>query len=234
MISSLSVVIPVYNEQAVIHTTLSEVKMYLDTLDLNYELIVVSDGSTDNTTQEVRKHADVILIDNKLNKGKGAAVNIGVIRSTKEYILFMDADHAVDIKNLLNFLPHCETNDIVIASKYIKTDSQYPFHRKVIGKVFSEIRTIVTGLKLKDTQCGFKIYSKDVAKKLFAQSKINGWCFDVEILMLAKIQGMQVIEVAVDVKNSDRVSRINVFSSGTQMLVDLIKLRFNFLRGKYS
>jgi dolichyl-phosphate beta-glucosyltransferase len=234
MILSLSIIIPAYNEEKVISDTLTELQRGLKQFNLTHEILVVNDGSTDATSKEVRKFEEVKLIEIAGNLGKGNAVKVGVQKAKMDHVLFIDADHAVDISNLNNFLPHVNTNDIIIGSKYINSSSAYPFHRKIIGKTFSAIRTVITGLSLKDTQCGFKLYKTIAAKKLFKRSIIKGWCFDVEILMLAKTEEITVKEIAVNVKSSDRVSRINVLSSGFQMLFDLLKLKINFIQGKYK
>lgn len=174
------------------------------------------------------------MVNNANNKGKGEAVKQGVVNSTKEFLLFIDADHAVDIKNCDTFISYCDDFNVVIGSKYIDQESDYPAHRKVIGKTFSKLKQLITGLKTKDTQCGFKLYKTAVAQQLFKKSIIKGWCFDVEILLLAQKEKIKILELPVDVKNTERVSRINVLSSGTQMFIDLIKLRINFIRGKYQ
>lgn len=233
MISSLSIIIPAYNEEAVIAKTLSEVSNYLGQQAYSSEIILVNDGSTDDTAKIASGFSEVVLINNKVNTGKGASIKRGVAAASKDFILFIDADLAISINNCNRFINFASDFDIVIGSKYIDQKSEYPIHRKVIGKTFSFLKSAITGLKIKDTQCGFKLYRSTVAKELFQLSNIKGWCFDVEILLIAQKKACKIKELPINVKNTERISRINVVGSGIQMLYDLVKLRINLFRGKY-
>ena len=233
MISSLSIIIPAYNEEAVIAKTLSEVGNYLSQQTYSSEIILVNDGSTDDTAKIASGFSEVVLINNKVNTGKGASIKRGVAAASKDFILFIDADLAISINNCNRFINFASDFDIVIGSKYIDQKSEYPIHRKVIGKTFSFLKSAITGLKIKDTQCGFKLYRSTVAKELFQLSNIKGWCFDVEILLIAQKKACKIKELPINVKNTERISRINVVGSGIQMLYDLVKLRINLFRGKY-
>ena len=230
---SISVVIPAFNEEKVISKTLIEIQEYLHEHFNDFEIIVVADGSKDGTIKVVQEFRDVRLLINSTNRGKGNAVKKGILSATKDYVLFMDADHAVSISYLEEFFKFSDQSPVVIASKYLNKEIGYPWHRKLVGKLFSYLKKKLIGLTIKDTQCGFKLFEKKVAQGLFEKSKIEGWCFDVEILMLAAQCNIPVQEVAVSIQNTDRASKINIFRSGIQMLRDLLKLRIAFLKGHY-
>jgi dolichyl-phosphate beta-glucosyltransferase len=234
MSSSVSIIIPAYNEEANISKTLHQVHTYLTENQFDFEIIVVNDGSSDNTAQEVLKFEAAQLINNPINKGKGNAVKTGVMAAKNELILFMDADHAIPIHYLSQFTQEIPTFDIIIGSKYIGDTKNYPFYRKIVGKIFSFLKFLIIGLKIKDTQCGFKLFKGEIAKDLFSHSQINGWCFDVEILMIARRKNYSIQESPINMSDINSISKINIFSSGTQMFLDLIKLRLDFKKGKYK
>lgn len=234
MIPSISVIIPAYNEEAVIAKTLDQVYSCLTKNQLDFEIIVINDGSTDNTENEIIQFEKAKLLNNPRNTGKGSAVKKGVMAANKELILFMDADHAIPIQYLMQFIKEIPKFDIIIGSKYIGETKNYPFYRKVVGKIFSLLKYLIIGLKIKDTQCGFKLFKSEIAKDLFSHSIINGWCFDVEILMIASRKNYSIKESPINISDINSVSKVNIFTSGTQMFLDLIKLRFNFKKGKYQ
>lgn len=231
---SLSIIIPAFNEEETITNTLDSISVFLSNRDFDFEIIVVDDGSKDNTNELVRKKTNIELITLDKNRGKGYAVRTGVFKSKKDFILFMDADHAVPINYILNFRDLIHRYDIVIGSKYLGQNEPYPFYRKFMGRVFSALKYIITGLNIKDTQCGFKLFKKDVAQELFSVSQITGWCFDVEILLLAQKKGYRIREFPIKLSEINAQSNISILNSGTQMFVDLFKLRNKFNRGDYD
>ncbi len=232
MIFDVSIIIPAYNEGDSIKRTLDQITQFLNQQTFPFEIIVVNDGSTDKTGEIVENYPGVNLISFDKNQGKGAAVKAGVMAAKNNYILFMDADHAIPIQYLLEF-KEIDT-DIVIGSKYLNQTENYPLYRRVVGKVFSFLKYIITGLNIKDTQCGFKFFKRDVAKKLFGMSQITGWCFDVEILLLAKKLNYAVKEMPIKLSDINAPSQISLLNSGTQMFMDLLKLRLKFKRGDYE
>ena len=231
---SLSVVIPAYNEEASIGRTIEQVQSFLLLQQFKSEIIVVNDGSADRTAEIVGYINSVKLIDLKQNRGKGFAVKTGVLAAKNDYILFMDADHAIPIEYLLEFRDKLGSYPVIIGSKYLVLSKNYPLYRKVVGKIFSFLKYLLTGLPHKDTQCGFKLFERSAARDLFNMSQINGWCFDVEILLLAEKKGYEVLEFPVQLSEVNTVSKISVFSSGFQMFMDLVKLRLKFRRGDYQ
>ena len=182
MVFSLSIIIPAFNEEDSIGKSLDQIVSFLSKQDFNFEIIVINDGSKDNTNQIVKQKSGVKLITLEENKGKGFAVKTGVLEASNNFILFMDADHAIPINYILDFKNEISNYDIVIGSKYLNQTENYPFYRKVVGKVFSFLKYVITGLKIKDTQCGFKLFRSEVAKDLFSLSQITGWCFDAIVV----------------------------------------------------
>tara|TARA_Y100000739_G_C20534478_1_gene430576 strand:- start:397 stop:1104 length:708 start_codon:yes stop_codon:yes gene_type:complete len=231
---SLSVIIPAYNEENSISQTLDTIVSFLANQNFDFEVIVVDDGSIDNTNDLINRRNDIQLITLEKNRGKGFAVKTGVLKSQKEFILFMDADHAIPINYITRFKKEITNYDIIIGSKYLDQNEHYPFYRKFVGKVFSKLKYIITGLKIKDTQCGFKLFKKEVGKDLFSLSQITGWCFDVEILLLAQKKSFKIKEFPIKLSDINAQSNISILNSGSQMFMDLLKLRIKFKRGDYN
>lgn len=231
---SLSVVIPAYNEEDIILQTIDEILSYLQTHFDDFELIVVDDGSKDSTFKFISEAKGIVPISNGKNRGKGYSVKNGILNSNKEYVLFIDADHAMPISHLEEFANYIPEFDIVIGSKYLENNENLPLFRKVVGNVFSLTKRLLTGLSYKDTQCGFKLFKTTTAKQIFSHTLIDGWCFDVEVLYIAKKLNIKIKEKAIRLKKLDRVSRINVFGSGFKMLRDLLVIRKNAISGKYN
>jgi dolichyl-phosphate beta-glucosyltransferase len=225
----LSVVIPCFNEEHKIANTVDQINTFLRILHIEFEIIVVNDGSHDNTAQ-VAATLDVLLVDYTENMGKGYAVKKGVERSSGDFILFIDADHTISIDHIEQFLKSTIDFDIVIASKYMGKASHVSFLRKLLGKTFAAFRKTITGLRFKDTQCGFKLFEAKVAKDLFSQLSVYGWCFDVEVLILAKKRNYRVTELPVELNKAIGGSQIHLVSSSIKMLADLIKIRLKYLK----
>jgi dolichyl-phosphate beta-glucosyltransferase len=237
----LSVIIPAYNEEKRLPKTLREIDAYLKKQNFESEIIVISDGSKDRTCEVVEKLKPEIknlnLFCEKINRGKGYGVKIGMLNAKGRYRLFTDADNSTPISEIEKFWPEFEKGgDVVIASRDKKgaiLDPPQPLFRRFVGEVFKYLRKIIVGLwEIEDTQCGFKCFKKEVAEKIFPKSKIERFAFDPEILLLAKRMGFKIIEVPVYWKN-DLQSKVK-FKSMIKMLIDLLKIRINFLTGKYG
>jgi dolichyl-phosphate beta-glucosyltransferase len=220
---SLSIVIPAYNEEKIIESTIKKVQTFgVD------ELIVVDDGSKDNTVDIISKH-NLILLRNKINQGKGSAVKKGILAAKSDFILFMDADSSIDISNLNKFLPFIKKYDIIIGVKKRLGQSKL---RRFLGKSFNTSMKLLIGLSSKDTQCGFKLFTKKAAKDIFSRQKIKGFAFDVELLLIAKKLGYKVKEIPIVIDNSSK-STIS-FLDPIKMLKDMIIIRLNELKGYYK
>ena len=193
-INNLSIIIPIFNEEENIKNTLNDIKKYLDKKKTDAEIICVNDGSTDKSlkiiTKQQKKIQNLKIINLKKNKGKGFAVKTGMLAAKKDYVLFMDADNSTKIQEIEKFKTSIKTGaDIVIGSRALKSSiitKKQNFIRIFIGKFGNFLIQLFLIKGIKDTQCGFKLFKKEVSQKLFYQQKIDGWGFDVEILVLAK------------------------------------------------
>jgi dolichyl-phosphate beta-glucosyltransferase len=237
----LSVIIPAYNEQDRLPKTLKEIDKYLKSQKYDYEIIVVNDGSKDRTAEVVREAMNEIknmkLIDNKQNRGKGFVTRQGMLEAEGEYRLFTDADNSTPIEQIENLLPFFKDGyDIVIGSRDIKgakIENPQPLYRRILGELFGIITSIIVGLwGIKDTQCGFKVLSKKAVMDILPRCRIDRFAFDPEILKIGKNLGYKIKEVPI-VWINDPNSKVK-FKSMIKMGIDLLKIRWNLITGKYK
>lgn len=242
----LSVIIPSYNESANLKKgVLDQVETYLKNLKIDYEMIVVDDGSSDESVDLIKKYTskdnNFKLIQNS-HGGKANAVMTGMLEAKGEIVLFTDMDQATPINQLEKFMPEFERNiDIVIGSRQGRKGA--PVLRKLSAWGFSVLRGIILGLPFKDTQCGFKAFSKEAVEKIIPRIKgewgvvhfkggaVNAG-FDVEVLYLAKKYGFKIAEVQVEWKYVD-TERVQVFKDALAAIYDMLRIRWNDLAGKY-
>ncbi len=246
----LSVIIPCYDEMANLRKgVLDKVHYFLDKQKYPYEVIIVDDGSKDGSIGFIRdftaENARFKLIENQ-HMGKAGAVTAGILQAKGEYLLFTDMDQATPIEEVKNLLPYFKEGfDIVIGSRGSHREGA-PFSRRIVSWGSMFLRTMIIGLgDIKDTQCGFKMFKRDVAQRLFTRvnemhhgfKKISGSsvtaAFDMELLFLAKKMGYTIKEVPVNwlYVESRRVSPIK---DSIQGVIDLLKMKQNDLRGKYK
>ncbi len=237
----LSVIIPAYNEEERLPSTLHAIDNYLSKQDYGYEIMVVNDGSSDDTAGVVEKIKSEIdnlkLIDNKENHGKGYVVHQGLIEAEGNYRLFTDADNSTSIDQVEKMWPHLDEFDVVIGSRDLEDsvlDPPQPWFREhVLGLGFRLVRKIILDLwGLEDTQCGFKIFKAGVADEVIPKCKIDQFAFDPEILILAKRAGFKIKEVSVHWVNQEG-SKVGL-DSMIKMGLDLLKIRWDILTGKYK
>lgn len=241
MLPSVTIVIPAYNESARLGRTLDRV------LDFAYreawpaEIIVVNDGSTDQTAELVQAYAErnpsVRLLSNPGNRGKGYSVRNGILHANGEFILFTDADLSSPIEEAPKLFRALEDgSDIAIGSRWVRPELQtqrQSVTRQILGRVFNGFLRLFLGLKFNDTQCGFKALRQPAAKGVFPLQKIEGWGFDPEILFLAQKMGFSIAEVPV-VWAHDEGTRIHPLADGTKMIADMVRIRWYDLSGKYT
>lgn len=226
----LSIVIPFKDEALRLPESLRKIEKFFSQESLSYKLILVDDGSTDNTIEEIGYFLNlphVRLIRHVQNKGKGAALQTGVMKAQGKYVLCTDADLSTPIKEVTKLLRSIEQYDIVIGSRAVKgaiLEVKQPFHRQLIGKAGNLLIRMVLGLNLQDTQCGFKLYKRDVAQKLFQDLRFLGFSADYEVLYKAKNLGYSIREVGVIWKDS-QPSRVDPVKDTYRALRDLVKLR---------
>lgn len=229
----LSVVIPAFNEEARIGPTLAATTEWLDGQGEDYELLVVDDGSRDATPEIVNAvgaaNPRVRLIQLPQNRGKGAAVRTGVLASTGAEVLFSDADLATPIEELGKLRARLrEGYDVAIGSRALPGSDirtrQHPL-REAMGRTFNVIvRALVLG-GIRDTQCGFKLFKGDAGRALFRNARVDGFAFDVEVLLLAKGR-YRVAEVPV-VWRHVAESKVSPGLDAARMFVDIVRLKLN-------
>ncbi len=242
----ISIVIPSYNEAANLKKgVLDEVGNYLEGQGFDFEVIIVDDGSTDNSVELVKKHIakkkNFKLIQNS-HGGKANAVMTGMLKATGQIILFTDMDQATPINQIEKFMPKFEEGmDIVIGSRHGRKGA--PLVRQLSAWGFSLLRVIILGLPFKDTQCGFKAFNRVSADRIipkiksewgvvhFSGGAVNAG-FDVELLYLAKKYGFKIAEVPVEWKYVD-TERVQVVKDALAAIYDMFRIRWNDLRGKY-
>jgi dolichyl-phosphate beta-glucosyltransferase len=236
-----SIVLPAYNESARIALTLEKIFAHASQHGWQAEIIVVNDGSQDDTAQIVREYARrnsmLRLIENPGNRGKGFSVKNGMLHANGEILLFSDADLSSPIAEADKLFAAIRGGaDVAIGSRWLKTELQIqrqPFYRQIFGRVFNLALRVVLGLSFKDTQCGFKAFTRSSATRLFPAQRIERWGFDPELLYLAKRYGLRVAEVPVAWSHREG-TRINPLRDGIRMLGEMFVIRWNALTGKYS
>ncbi|ACL03494.1 glycosyl transferase family 2 [Desulfatibacillum aliphaticivorans] len=202
----LSIVIPAYNEEDRIVRTLEKTVDYLSAQDYSSEVVVVSDGSKDNTVAVARGYSkeggpEIRVLEYFPNRGKGCAVQYGMLRAKGERVLFMDADYAVPIEEIVKPMAVLDKGfDVAIASRamtgaVVKETQNLP--RAISAKVYKIIQRLVLGISHPDTQCGFKMFTQKAARDLFSRQKLHSVIFDPEILWLARQRGYKVGEFPV-------------------------------------
>lgn len=236
-----SIIIPAYNEGARLGSTLDRVLAYVSAERWDAEVIVVNDGSTDSTANLVVSYAQrnpvLRLLENPGNRGKGFSVRNGMLNSKGELLLFSDADLSSPIEEAPKmFAAIASGADVAIGSRWL--DPKLQTHRQSLlrqfyGRLFNFVLRILLGLKFKDTQCGFKAFTRDAAMKIFPQQRIERWGFDPELLYLARRSGLKVKEVGV-VWSHVEGTRISPLRDGIRMFGEALKVRWNALSGKYA
>lgn len=234
----LSIVIPAFNEARTIANTVNTITNYFKEKGIAIELIVVDDGSKDDTLGVLKSldYPELKIIENGTNRGKGYSVRKGVLAAKGDYILFSDADLSTPIYESEKFLEAINNYDIVIGSRRLKDSEikiRQPLYRIALGGIFSFMTNFILLKGIKDPQCGFKIFKKETAHNIFNKVRINGFAFDVEVLFIASLLGYSIKEIPVQWYNN-RNSKVNPIKDPLLMLKDMLVIRLNHLRRYYK
>jgi len=235
-----SIIIPAYNESERLTVSLPQIRAFLDAQSMQAEIIVVNDGSKDDTAEVVRRfarlHQDVRLLDNPGNRGKGYSVRNGVLNASGDVILFTDADLSSPIGEATKLLEAIGKGaDVAIGSRWLQAELQterQPWYRQLFGRLFNLALRMILGLKYRDTQCGFKAFTREAAHTVFTRQRIERWGFDPELLFLANKFGLRTTEVPVQWAHDHR-SKISPLRDGMKMAVEMLSVRWNDVRGLY-
>ncbi|HEY6338306.1 MAG TPA: dolichyl-phosphate beta-glucosyltransferase [Candidatus Sulfotelmatobacter sp.] len=236
-----SIVIPAYNESARLGASLEIILSYIAAQGWSAEVIVVNDGSSDDTAEIVRRFAQnnsaLRLVENPGNRGKGYSVRNGMLQARGKVVIFSDADLSSPIEEAPKLLQAlADGADIAIGSRWLRAELQtqrQPFHRQVFGRVFNLLLRIILGLQFKDTQCGFKAFERCAVQKVFPLQRIERWGFDPEILFLARKVGLRVREVPLAWAHSGG-TRIHPLTDGSRMFWEMLRIRWYDVTGKYN
>ena len=238
----LSILIPAYNEEALIESTLDGLKAYLSARPETYEVIVVDDGSQDGTSDCIqewqRKNGvDLRLLINEQNMGKGFSIRRGVMESRGRFIIFIDADLPYELDAIDGFLNSLRTGyDLAIGSRVLPGSQVkgVPILRYISGQIFSWMVQAVLFQGLPDTQCGFKSFRAGAAKEIFRRLTIGGFGFDVEMLFVARKLKLAIQPVPVQMIDHRHRSRVRLIIDSFRMFANLFMVRWNDLQGKYN
>jgi dolichyl-phosphate beta-glucosyltransferase len=228
----LSIVIPAYNEKNRLPRTILETIKWCKSYCPNYEIIVVDDGSADETLEISKlfsEYDENVKVVANPHLGKGAAVRSGMLNAVGRHVLFMDADGATPLDEITKLRAKLdEGSPIAIGSRIVqdpgKTMVVTSFHRKFIGRAFAAIVNLFGVSGIGDTQCGFKMFRGEAVKDIFSRQKLNGFAFDVEILFLARKLSLEISEVPVNWENKEG-SKVNLVLDSLRMLRDVLKLK---------
>jgi len=235
----LSIVIPVFNEERRLPTTLENVISFMSSQPYSSEVIVVENGSLDHTLQialEFAKNFDQIRVLRAETRGKGLAVQQGMLAAHGSFRFMCDADFSMPVDQINRFIPPAlQDFDIAIASREAPGAVRYnePQYRHTVGRIFNTLIRLLALPNLNDTQCGFKCFRAPVAEELFHLQTINGWSFDVELLFIARQRGYKIVELPIPWYFNPE-SKINVLRDSFRMATDLLQIRLNGLRGVYN
>ena len=235
-----SIVIPAYNENRRIAASLDQVLAFLEAENWDAEVIVVNDGSRDNTAEIVRgyaqRHPAVRLVENPGNRGKGYSVRNGMLHAGGAFVLFSDADLSAPIAEAEKLIAALRAGaDVAFGSRWARRELQViaqPFYRRVLGRIFNLMLRVLLGLPYKDTQCGFKAFTRAAAQAVFLRQTRERWGFDPEILYIARRQGLKVVEVPVEWSHAG-YSQLHPFRDGLRMFRDILCVRWNAWMGRY-
>ena len=235
----LSIIIPAHNEAERLPPSLEKIDTFLSQQDFGYEVLVVENGSTDDTfaiAESYTAKMPYLRVIHEEQRGKGLAVRRGMLEAVGEYRFFCDADLSMPIEQVLRFIPpELENVEVSIGSREVAGSRRIdePGYRHLIGRVFNTMVRWMVLPGLQDTQCGFKCFRGDIADKVFPLQTLSGMSFDAEVLFIARKMGYTIQEVPIDwTFNAD--SRVRLLQDSMRMAFDLLDIRLKSGRGAYD
>lgn len=223
----LSFVLPAYNEGDSIEGALDTLDRVVKETGLRYEIVVVDDGSIDNTCLKAinyaSKNGHVKIVSYKRNLGKGYAVKKGFMQAAGDAVVFVDSDLEIDLERISSYVEALQDGDIIIGSKWHpESVVEMPLIRRILGHSFNVLVRLMTGVKLKDTQTGLKAIRRKAFEDVFLRLAVKRYAFDVELLAVAKLYGLKVVEMPVNIKMKALFNIKDVW----RMFVDLLGIAY--------
>ena len=235
----LSIVIPTYNEEALISGTLGQVAEFLRTREYTWEVVVADDGSTDSTAQLVENFAHgnpQVRLLSLSHHGKGWAVREGMLQACGQYRFLCDADLSMPIEQVERFLPpQAQGLDLAIGSREVSGARRIgePAYRHMMGRFYNALVRVLAVPGVRDTQCGFKCFRSEIVPRLFQRQTMQGFAFDVEVLFLARKEKMSIAEIGID-WHYRQGSKVRPVRDALVMTRDLLIIRWHNWRGRYN
>jgi glycosyltransferase involved in cell wall biosynthesis len=228
-LAQVSAVVPIYNQAAVIAKSLSRIREALSLADLNFEILVVNDGSSDNTLaileREKEKDSRIKIITYPQNKGKGYAIRQGVMQSSGDITVFIDGDLDIEPFAIIEYVNELNDCDFVIASKrHPLSQVNAPLSRKVLSRMFNLIVRTTTGIRVRDTQSGLKVGNGKLLREFFKAMNINRYAFDVELLTIAAMMNLNIKEMPVEINLDQRFKIRQIIL----MLIDVLAIFYRY------
>lgn len=241
-VPDLSIIIPAYNEEALIVNTLDSLRAYMAARPEPYEIVVVDDGSQDKTVTLIQKWQKnsgtaLQLLINPKNMGKGFSIRRGVMESCGQYVIFIDADLPYELHAIDDFLRALKNgHDLAVGSRVLPGAEVrgVPAYRYIAGQIFSLMVQAVLFSGLPDTQCGFKSFKSQAAREIFRRATIDGFGFDVEMLFVARKLKLSIQPIAVQMIEHRQRSRVRLVSDSLKMFSNLFMVRWMDWQGKYD
>jgi glycosyltransferase involved in cell wall biosynthesis len=236
-----SIILPAFNESSRIGPSLEKALAFVRERHWNVEIIVVNDGSRDDTAEIVKRFMqnapELRLLENPGNHGKGYSVRNGMLNARGDILLFSDTDFSSPIQESVKLISAIEQGaDVAFGSRWLLAETQtqrQSLLRQFVGRAYNLLLRLLLGLPFKDTQCGFKACTRHAAEVIFTRQQIEGWGFDPEVLFIARKFGLKMTEVAVEWANDDR-SKINPIVDGIKMFCELLTIRIHSFTNRYD